>query len=229
MRGPFRQMLLGIACLSFIACVHVGQQQEHPWRLFTLSPLPEARLAGFISSPGPVQPAIGVGPIHLPGYLDQDQIVTRISGNRFALSDNDRWAEPLADNLAHVLAHNLSMLLKNNHVTVHPWTGQQKPIYQIEVDVLRFEMDTTRTVHLVARYVIRDVGSRQMIAEKEVSLTAFAPGSSTEQAIASLSEALGNFSVEIAKVIRECVQHNTTQSGADPLETPTFPNTSHTT
>jgi uncharacterized lipoprotein YmbA len=206
-------MLLGLAFLSFIACVHVGQQQEHPWRLFTLSPLPEARQAGFISSPGPVQPAIGVGPIHLPGYLDQDQIVTRISQNRLALSDNDRWAEPLAHNLAHVLAQNLSMLLQTQHVTLHPWTGQQRPIYQLEIDVLRFEMDTTGMAHLVARYFMRDVGSRQMIAGKEICLTALATGSSTEQAVASLSKVLGNLSAEIAKVIREFVQHNTTQPG----------------
>jgi uncharacterized lipoprotein YmbA len=214
MRGPSaRRMLLGLAFLSFIACVHVGQQQEHPWRLFTLSPLPEARQAGFISSPGPVQPAIGVGPIHLPGYLDQDQIVTRISQNRLALSDNDRWAEPLAHNLAHVLAQNLSMLLQTQHVTLHPWTGQQRPIYQLEIDVLRFEMDTTGMAHLVARYFMRDVGSRQMIAGKEICLTALATGSSTEQAVASLSKVLGNLSAEIAKVIREFVQHNTTQPG----------------
>ena len=200
-------MLPGLACLSFIGCLHVGPQQEPPWRVFTLSPLPEARQTGFISSAGPVQPAIGIGPIHLPGYLDQDQIVTRISQNRFALSDNDRWAEPLADNLAQVLAHNLSMLLQSHQVTLHPWTSQQRPIYQLEIDVLRFEMDTTGMAHLGARYSIREVGSRQLIAVKEICLTALATGRSTEQAVASLSKVLGNFSVEIAKVIRELVPY----------------------
>jgi len=214
MRGAsVRPMLLGLACLSFIACVHIGQQQKLPWRLFTLSPLPESRQAGFISSPGPGRPVLGVGPIHLPGYLDQDQIVTRISQDRFALSDNDRWTEPLAQNLAQVLAQNLSGLLQVHYVTLHPWTGQQRPIYQLEIDVLRFEMDTTGMAHLVARYSMRDVGSWQLIVGKEVCLTALATGRSTEQAVASLSKALGNFSVEIAKGIREFVQHYATQSG----------------
>jgi uncharacterized protein len=214
MRGPFvRPMLLGLACLSFLACVHVGQQQKLPWRLFSLSPLPEAGQAALISAPGPGKPVIGVGPLRLPGYLDQEQIVTRTSQNGFALSDNDRWAESLAQNFARVLAQNLAMLLQTPHVTLHPWTGQQRPTFQLEIDIVRFEMDTTRMAHLVARYSMRDVASRQLIVGKEVSLTALATGSSTEQAVASLSKALGNFSIEIAKDIREFVQHHATQSG----------------
>lgn len=215
MRGPtVRPMLLGLACLGFLACLHFGQQQRLPWRLFSLSPLPEANQAGPISAPGPGKPVIGVGPLRLPGYLDQDQIVTRISPNGFALSDNARWAEPLAHNFAYVLAQNLSMLLQTQHVTLHPWTSQQRPVFQLEIEVVRFETDTTRMAHLVARYSMRDVASRQIMVGKEVSLTAPATDSSTEQAVAALSTALGNFSVEIVKGIREFVQRYTTQSGA---------------
>jgi uncharacterized protein len=194
-------------------CVHVGLRQGVPWRLFALSPLPapEAAQEGAMSSPGTAQPAIGVGPIHLPGYLDQDQIVTRISENRVTLSENDRWAGPLQDNIAQVLAQNLSMLLQTDQVTRHPWPGQQRPTYQLEVDVLHFETDTAGSASVAARWSLRDVARRQTIAEKEVRLTAPAAGSSTEQSVASLSKALGDFSVAIANVIRECVHPYTTQ------------------
>ncbi len=121
-------MRLGLAFICLTACVHVGQQQKDPWRLFTVSPLPEAEQAKTSgSSEGAAQPAIGVGPIYLSEYLDQDQIVTRNSQNRLTLSENARWAEPLADNIAHVMAQNLSLLLQANQVTVHPWPGQQRP------------------------------------------------------------------------------------------------------
>lgn len=213
MRGPFPgPMLLGLACISLTACVHVGQQQLQPWRLFSLSPLPEARQAGVIDSSGLAQPAIWVGPIHLPAYLDQDQIVTRISQNRLTLSESARWAEPLTDNIAHVLAQNLSMLLQTDQVTVHPWPGRQRPTYQVEIEVVSFETDTAGTAHLAARWFLRNVACRQMIAEKEARLTAPAAGNSTEQTVASLSKALGDFSVAIANVIREFVQPHTTQS-----------------
>jgi uncharacterized protein len=220
MRSPSaRSMLLALACVCAMACVQVGQQAVDPWRLFSLSPLPETRQAAAIGSPGPAQPAIGVGPIHVPGYLDQDQIVTRISQTRFTLSDDNRWAEPLEDNIGHVLAQNLSMLLQNDQVSLNRWPGRQRPFYQLEIDVLSFETDTAGRAYLAAQWLLRDVGSRQTIAEKKTRVTASAAGGSTEQSMAALSQALGDFSVEIAKVICETVQHCIPQSGTGQRET----------
>ena len=226
MRGPSaRPMLLGLACICAMACVRVGQQQNHPWRLFTLRPLSEteAEQAAATSSPGPVQSAIGVGPIHLPGYLDQDQVVTRMSQNRVTLSETDRWAEPLENNIAQVLAQNLSMLLQTDQVILHPWPAQQRPTYQLEIDVLSFETDTAGTAHLAARWFLHEVTSRQTIAEREIRLTASGAGISTEQSVASLSKALGEFSVGIANAVREFVHSYSTQStvGAGNRTSPT--------
>ena len=208
MRTPWaRPMFLGLACICLTACMRGGQQQS--WRLFTLSPLHPAEQTVTFSSPARVPPAIGVGPIHLPGYLDQDHMVTRISQNSLALSENDRWAEPLADNLGHVLVQNLSMLLPTHQVTLHSGPGQQRPSHQLEIEVLSFETDTTGTAHLVARYFLRDVASRQTIAENEARLTATATDRGTEQPVASLSKALGDFSVLVANTIREVVPHET--------------------
>jgi uncharacterized protein len=201
MRGLYaRRMFLWLACICITACVG---QRRNPWGLFTLSAIPRAEQTATNGSPGRVQLSIGVGPIHLPEYLDQDQIVKRISQNRFALSENDRWAEPLAHNVANVLAENLSMLLQTDEVTVHPWPGPQRPSHQLEIEVLRFETDTTGTAHLAARFFLRDVKSGQTIATNEARLTATATDRSTEQSVASLSKALGDFSVGIANVIRE--------------------------
>jgi uncharacterized lipoprotein YmbA len=193
MRRPFtRRMLLALACICISACV--GRQRT-PWRLFTLSALPSAEQTAPNGSSGRVQLAIGVGPIHLPEYLDQDQIVSRVSRNRFALSENDRWAEPLADNVANVLVENLSMLLQNDEAAVYPWPGRQRPSHQLEVEVLRFDTDTTGTAYLTARYFLRDVANGQTIATNETRLTATATDRSTEQSVALLSKALGDFSV----------------------------------
>jgi uncharacterized lipoprotein YmbA len=207
--GP---ILLGLACVNLGGCVRVGPQQEQPWRIFTLTPLAVAPHSQPVSAPTPVLPAIGIGPVHLPGYLDQEQIVTRISQNGFALSDIDRWAEPLEHNIAQVLIQNLSTLLETDQVIPHPWPGQQRPAYQLEIDVLSFDTDTAGTAQLQARWLLRDLTRRQAIAEKEVRLTAAAAGSSTEQAVAALSKALADFSVGLAGAIREFVRPDLTQS-----------------
>jgi len=215
MRSPsIRPMILALACVCTMACVRVGGEQVQPWRLFSLTPLPEPRAEQVAStiSRGSVQGSIGVGPVHIPGYLDQDQIVTRISRNRLTLSDDNRWAEPLEDNIGHVLAQNLSTLLQDDQVKLSRWPDRQRPNYQLEIDVLGFETDTAGTAHLAARWLLRDVASRQTIAENETRLTDSAGGGSTEQSVASLSQALGDFSVEIAKVICKTVQHCIPQS-----------------
>jgi uncharacterized protein len=155
---------------------------------------------------------LAVGPIHLPEYLDQDELVTRISPTRITVSENDRWAEPLEDNIAQVLAHNLSILLQTNRVIRHPWPAQQRPSYQLEIDVLNFEPDTAGTAQLVARWFLRDVASGQTIAHNEAHLNATAAGPSSERPVASLSKALGDFSLRIADVIRELVRPDTAQS-----------------
>ena len=204
-------VVLGFACLT--ACIRVGQSQTEPWRLLTLSPLPEAeRVATGTSSPAPAHATIGIGPIHLPGYLDEDQLVTRISPNRLTLSENARWAEPLADNFAHVLAQDLSLLLQNNPVTVDLLPGQRRPAYQLAIDIMSFETDTSGTAHLAARWFLHDVASRQTIIERETRLTAPGADTSTEQSVASLSKALGEFSVTLANGIREFVHSYSRQS-----------------
>jgi len=205
MRGRFgRPMFPVLACIGFMACVHVGRQQEQSWRLLTLTPLAEseAESADTTSPPGPGEAEFGVGPIHLPRYLDQDQLVIRVSQNRVTLSENDRWAESLEDNIGQVLARNFSILLRSGPVILYPWPAQQRPTYQLEIEVLSFEPDTAGTAHLAARWFLRDVATRQTIAQNEADLTATAAGGSTEQSVAALSQVLGDFSVEIATVIR---------------------------
>jgi len=218
-------VVLGLAWICFTACVRVGQQQTDPWRLFTLSPLPgpEAEEVETTNSAGLVRSAIGVGPIHLPEYLDQDELVTRISPNRITVSENARWAEPLEDNIAQVLAHNLSNLLRSAPVILQVWPAQERPTYQLEIDVLSFDTDTAGTAHLAARWFLRDVRGGHTIAQKETHLTAAAAGKSGERSVASLSKVMGDFSGGIAKVICETVQHCVPQSGTGEQETGLLP------
>ncbi|HEX5606452.1 MAG TPA: PqiC family protein, partial [Candidatus Binatia bacterium] len=65
--------------------------------------------------------SLGIGPIKIPRYLDREQLVTRISQNRFAIAENDRWAEPLEENFSRVLSENLSILLQIDRVAAFPW------------------------------------------------------------------------------------------------------------
>ena len=53
-----------------------------------------------------------------------------------------------------ILAQNLSILLQSDRMVAYPWEGNQRPTYQVQVEVLRFEPNAEQLVELWARWSI---------------------------------------------------------------------------
>ena len=186
-------------CLT--ACASLGPKAD-PSRFFILTSVPQTHHSSPRCSPTPSKLAVGVGPIQLPGYLDRQQLVSRISENRLDVAENDRWAEPLGDNLGRILTQNLSVLLGTDNVSLYPWPSDLRPTYQVEIEVLSFEPDSARNAELTARWILRDVPTRAILSVKESELTEPLKGPSTEESVAALSELLGTFSCQIVEALR---------------------------
>jgi uncharacterized protein len=197
--GKVRLTLL-LACLVPAGCISLSAKPELS-RFFALAPLPQTRETMTRNSSGTDGPALGIGPVKMPGYLDREQLVTRVSQNRFAVAENDRWAEPLEENFSRVLGQNLSILLYTDKIITYPWEVSQRPAYQVQVEVLRFEPNAQQAVELWARWAIID-RDKKTVALRESFLTHPAKDNSSEASVAALSEVLGSFSQEIATTIR---------------------------
>jgi len=67
-----------------------------PTRFYTLVPMagPPTEAIPISAERGP---AIGVGPVTLPGYLDRREIVTRRGRDEIELGEFDHWSEQLKD------------------------------------------------------------------------------------------------------------------------------------
>jgi uncharacterized lipoprotein YmbA len=157
--------------------------------------------------------SLGIGPIKLPGYLDRQEIVTRAAQNRFDISEYDRWAEPLDENFARVLAQNLSALLRAERISAYPWPTDKRPNYQVEIEVLRFEANAEQDVQLSARWAVLDANKKHLIQYRESRLARSTNARSTEAAVAALSEALGDLSREIADVVSAIEEKKKVTSG----------------
>ncbi len=196
---PFRIAALFIG-LSFVGC-GVFSPRSDPSRFFTLSSLPrEAEVAVDLGSPETL--FLGIGPITFPGYLDRQEMVVRSGQNRFELSENDRWAEPLEENFSRVLSQNLLALLPASQIVPYPWPRNAPPNYQVRIEVLRFEANHAREAELSARWIIVDTRNSKPVILKESHLTRPARDKSTDARVAALSEALGALSREIAEGVR---------------------------
>ena len=144
---------------------------------------------------------LGIGPIKFPSYLDRQEIVVRSAQNRFEVSENDRWAEPLQENFSRVLSENLALLLDTDLITVYPWSPANRPRYHVEIEVLRLEANSERNGQLFARWSILDGADKKVAVVKESRVTSNAKEKSTDGSVAALSEAVGDLSREIATAV----------------------------
>jgi uncharacterized protein len=194
---PCKRLCLVFLLLCSAGCFSLDPKPD-PSRYFALTSLPRT---GQTAQEAGRTIALGIGPIKFPGYLDRQQLVTRISQNRFAVAENDRWAEPLEENFSRVLSQNLSILLQTDRVVTYPWERNQRPTHQVQVEVLRFEANAEQMVELWARWSITE-STKKTVIVRESYLTHPVKDKSTEASVAALSEAVGRLSQEIAASIR---------------------------
>src|SRR5438132_5931303 len=196
----FTRLILLLISFLLSGCGTFSPRSD-PSRFFTLTAItqPGATATQDSSDPGGV--SLGIGPIRLPGYLDRQEIVTRIPQNRIDVSENDRWAEPLETNFTRVLAQNLSVLLHTHRLVFFPWELNRSPAYQVEVEVHRFEANAGGDVHLSARWAVLDTNKKIPLKSGETVLTRQPAMKSTDTSVAALSETVADLSREIANSI----------------------------
>ncbi|HEV8342150.1 MAG TPA: PqiC family protein [Candidatus Binatia bacterium] len=198
------RLALALSCLMMTGCVNFSPRPDSS-RFFTLTPLAEADARGNHPA-GADDVFIGIGPVKFPAYLDRDELVTRVTQNRFEVSENDRWIEPLDENFTRVLAQNLSSLLSTERIVRYPWQSHQRPTYRLDIEVLRFEPNAAQNVQLAARWALIDSDNKHVLSFKDSRVTRQAKAKSSEASAAALSEALGDFSREIAERVGSIIQ-----------------------
>ena len=193
-------IFFGLAFLSVSGCVDFSPMPD-PSRFFTLTPLPQTEQLHARSTDKTNGLVVGIAPIRFPGYLDREQIVTRVAQNRLNILENDRWAEPLEENFTRVFAQNLGVLLGGASVIRYPWQKSQRPTCQIEMEVLRFEPSADQQVELLAHWTLIEHGNKTRPVFKQTRLARRTLTKSTEASVTGLSEVLGDLSREIADTI----------------------------
>ena len=109
---------------------------------------------------------IGVGPVHLPEYINRPQIVTRSSAHHLNVSEFNRWIEPVTDSISRFLVINLSNNLNSNRVYWIPRDDRQFPLdIRIAVDIGRFDGQLGEDVFLESRWSIFGKDDRPILTK----------------------------------------------------------------
>lgn len=184
-----------LACTGLGACATLAPTAA-PVDFFVLSPLVAARSGSLGKS------SLGVGPVRFPGYLTRPQMARRHDHSRIEYAEDARWAEPLAESFTAALAADISARLNVDRIDLYPWYASSQPDFTAEVNVLRFEEDGSRRVHLQAHWVVVHTASdRTRRGTTSVVELMAAPGpAEAARALSRATAALGN---EIAAALSE--------------------------
>ena len=144
--------------------------------------------------------AVIVGPVSIPGEVDRPQFTVQVAPNRVAVDEFNRWAAPLSENIARVVAGDLSVLLGTPRVAAMP-AANFTADYQVTINIQRFETVPGKSVLVDAVWVVRPPSggtaqSGRTVASETVS------DDSYDSLAAAHSRALAKVSGDIAAAIR---------------------------
>jgi len=142
-----------------------------------------------------------VGPVSVPAAVDRPQIVVSTSANQVTVDDFNRWASPLQDNLARVVAENLVALLGTPRVTLFPQTLGAEADYRVQIEIRNFESVPGKSAALDAVWTVR----RTRDGKTETGRTSareVVDGNGYEALAAAHSRGVARLSRDIADVVR---------------------------
>jgi uncharacterized protein len=147
-----KPLLAAVTVLGAVIAIMAGGCASPPSHFYTLS-----------GTLGPAQPAfpqahrlsVAVGPVAIPAEVDRPEIVVSEGANRVRLDETNRWAAPLEDNIARVVADNLVTLLGTPRITLFPQTAGEDAAYRVLIDVQGFRSTPGDAASLEAVWTVR--------------------------------------------------------------------------
>ncbi len=191
---PFIKILITGLCVAILA----GCGVTKPSRFYILTPSDDSGPPAM-TTPGP---AVGVGPVSFPAYLDRPEIVHRSGNNQLHYAGSERWAEPLETTFTRTLAENLAILLPSDRVALYPWSRSAQLEYQVTVNVVRFDADANGTVVLMAGWEVIRAGDKTAVARNRTRYTEAAGKLDYPAIVAAQSRLVQRLSQDVANSIR---------------------------
>ncbi len=154
-----KKITLLLALLSSVACQHSPRKEY-----FALSANP---IDFTVTDQTPSNFSVGIGPINIPEYLQRTNIAYWQNPNQLILLQNHYWAETLERGITRVVALELQALHHDWHIVQFPWTGAQRPLYSIKIDIHRLDAFADHAV-IQANIIWINLQTKQIISSQRI-------------------------------------------------------------
>jgi len=185
--------LVTIITLCTFAALATGCGSTPPSRFYTLSATNGPAAASSKLS-------VAVGPVSVPAVVDRPQIVVDIGPNQVRLEEFNRWAAPLQNNIARVVADNLVLMLGTPRVTLAAQALSADADYRAAIEVQSFQSAPGEAAIVDAVWTVRRIkDGRTELGRTTVRETVQEKG--YDALAAAHSRALARLSQDIAAAV----------------------------
>lgn len=187
---PRRQFLCLVLGAAPLALGLSGCASADP-NYYQIGAVPGAAVVG-----GP--PSVEVRTISIPGYLDRTGIIKRAQDFKLDIHSNDIWAEPLADMLQSTMVQDLSTRLTGSTVIGSGGSIGANSDLLVEINVLRFDPDSSGQMILQLQVGLRDGQSMNLLGTRSIQHQAPAGGPVVSAIVGSMSTLWGQAADDVA-------------------------------
>ena len=193
----FKCMLVALA-LTLVGCTSSGPATS----FYTLFP---ANNSIALETKADLQP-LGVALVRLPGYLDNDAIVSLTDSQKINVSGYHAWAEPLDEAATRVISSNLRSMLKHDKVSEFPWDMRIRPDLQLRIQLAQFDGERGGNVTLSSSWVLYSVSEKRVMTSGRFEQNVNLDGDSYDAYVRGLNELLNALSADLANTIYRTAQ-----------------------
>lgn len=195
-----RPVVASLVFPGLLACVCLAGCGATPvTRYYTLQSVAGASAALVPESVAVNAAAVRVDPVIIPPELDRLEIVSRSGQYRVRISDSDRWAAPLDDQIRRVLSDDLAERLPPRSIAdpTEPATEDARRL--LSIAIVEFYMDDACATTLRVAWTLRGPGTHGQRGSERIQQPAVMPCHG--DAAAGMSSALSALADRLAKMI----------------------------
>ncbi|MGQ0593088.1 MAG: PqiC family protein [Gammaproteobacteria bacterium] len=185
--------LAAIATLCALAALAAGCASP-PSRFYTLSGTTTPAATSSTVS-------VAVGPVSIPAEVDRPEIVVSTGPNQVQLDEFNRWASPLENNMARVIAENLVAMLGTPRVSLFPQALSADADYRVAIEVQSFRSVPGEAAVLDAVWTVRRAQDGRT-ETRRTSVREAVQENGYDALAAAHSRALARMSRDIADAVR---------------------------
>lgn len=200
-----KSRIMQIACVTMVVGVMMLTAcggRTPPAKFYTLQPVEQSSTGKTL----PLDVTLAVGPVAIPAALDRAEIVTRDAGNEVNFSEYHRWAGPLEEDIASVIAQNIATQLETERVT--PFTRENiffQPTHRVVININRYDSQLAQEFLIDATWSIKDLKSRKLLLVRNSTIREPLASAEYEELVAAQSKVLAALSQEITSALIEVV------------------------